>query len=143
MEKGRSHRRALILTLAVIVLAACKSGASPSSRPSSAPSASKGVVATIRVTDQEYRIELTDSADIEIAWRLLRGEQAPGIPNGIVVRGDPGVNTGYSWHIDPTSFEFADATTEVCDGLPSDVEANAITSDRYCPWQAKVIHIAE
>jgi hypothetical protein len=116
-----------------MVLAACKSGASPSSRPSTAPSASKGVVATIRVTDQEYRIELTDSADIEIAWRLLRGEQAPGIPNGIVVRGGPGVNTGYSWHIDPTSFEFADATTEVCDGLPSDVEANAITSDRYCP----------
>jgi hypothetical protein len=143
MEKGRSHRRALILTLAAMVLAACKSDASPSSRPSTAPLASKGVVATIRVTDQEYRIELTDSADIEIAWRLLRGEQAPGIPNGIVVRGDPGVNTGYSWHIDPTSFEFADATTEVCDGLPSDVEANAITSDRYCPWQAKVIHIAE
>ena len=96
MEKGRSHRRASMLTLAAIVLAGCKGGASPSSRPSTARSASKGAVATIRVTDQGYRIELTDSADIEIAGRLLRGEQAPWIPNGIVVRGDPGVNTGYS-----------------------------------------------
>jgi hypothetical protein len=82
MDKGRSHRRALILTLAAMVLAACKSDASPSSRPSTAPLASKGVVATIRVTDQEYRIELTDSADIEIAWRLLRGEQGRGSPTG-------------------------------------------------------------
>jgi hypothetical protein len=53
------------------------------------------------------------------------------------------VNTGYSWHIDPASVEFADVTTEVCDGLPSHVEANTITSDRYCPWQAEVIEIAE
>ena len=34
-------------------------------------------------------------------------------------------------------------TTEVCDGLPSDVEANVITFDRYCPWQAEVIDVAE
>jgi hypothetical protein len=98
---------------------------------------------TFRVVEQEYKIELTDPADVEIARTLLRGEVAPGIPNGIVVRGDPGVNTGYTWHIDPASLEFADVTTEVCDGLPSDVEANTITSDHYCPWQAKVVKIAE
>jgi len=102
-----------------------------------------GVVVTFRVVGQEYRIELTDPVDIEIARKLLRGEVAPTIPNGIVVRGDPGVNTGYTWHIDPASVEFADVTTEACDGLPSDVEANLMTSDRYCPWQAKVVKITE
>lgn len=146
---SRSRIRGCVLISAALVFAACGVGANPSPSPSAAPSASpapsasSGVVVTFRVVDQEYRIGLTDPADIEIARKLLRGEVAPGIPNGIVVRGDPGVNTGYTWHIDPASVEFADVTTEVCDGLPSDVEANTITSDRYCPWQAKVIKIAE
>ena len=102
------------------------------------------VVVTFRVADvEEYRIRLTDPADIEIARKLLAGEEAPRIPNGVVVRGDPDVNVGYTWHIDPESVEFADITVEVCDGLPSDVEKGIITSDRYCPWSAEVIAIDE
>ena len=104
----------------------------------------EGVVVTFRVADvEEYRIRLTDPADIEIARKLLAGEEAPRIPNGVVVRGDPDVNVGYTWHIDPESVEFADITMEVCDGLPSDVEKGIITSDRYCPWSAEVIAIDE
>ena len=104
----------------------------------------EGVVVTFRVADvEEYKIRLTDPADIEIARKLLAGEEAPNIPNGIVVRGDPDVNVGYTWHIDPESVEFADFTVEVCDGLPSDVEQGIITSDRYCPWSAEVIAIDE
>ena len=53
------------------------------------------------------------------------------------------VAPGSSAHIDPASLEFADATTEVCDGLPSDVEDAAITSDRYCPWSAVVTDLEE
>jgi hypothetical protein len=34
-------------------------------------------------------------------------------------------------------------TTEVCDGLPSDVEDGLITSVRYCPWQTEVIALDE
>lgn len=104
----------------------------------------EGVVVTFRVADvEEYKIRLTDPADIEIARKLLAGEEAPSIPNGVVVRGDPDVNTGYTWYIDPESVEFADLTVEVCDGLPSDVEKGIITSDRYCPWSAEVIAIDE
>ena len=112
-----------------------------------APSATEvpqkeGVVVTFRVADgEEYKIRLTDPGDIEIARKLLAGEEAPNIPNGVVVRGDPDVNVGYTWHIDPESLEFADFTVEVCDGLPSDVEKGIITSDRYCPWSAEVIAI--
>jgi hypothetical protein len=51
------------------------------------------------------------------------------------------VNTGYTWHIDPADIEWADSTIEVCDGLPSDVEEGAITSDRFCPWSAEVIAV--
>ena len=106
------------------------------------PAPTRGVVVTVRVADaEEYRIRLTDPDDIGVARKLLAGESAPGIPNGQVVRGEPDVNVGYSWHIDPDSLEFADTATEVCDGRPSDVEKRVITSDRYCPWSAKLVAI--
>ena len=119
-------------SLILLILAAC--GNAPD----------KGIIVTFRVADKEqYKIQLTDPADIETARQLLAGEEAPKIPNGKVVFGDPGVNKGYSWHIDPETLEFADMTTEVCDGLPSDVEQGIITSDYYCPWSAEVIAIDE
>ena len=120
------------------MLVGCGGGA-PSGQPAPTPT---NVVITLRVADaEEYRIRLTDADDIAIARKLLAGEVAPSIPNGLVVRGESDVNVGYSWHIDPASVEFADTATEVCDGRPSDVEQRAITSDRYCPWSAKVVAI--
>ena len=115
----------------------------PSPSASGSEAASGPVVVTFRVGgDEEYRILLTDPADIAIAEQLLAGEEAPRIPNGVVVRGDDGgVNTGYTWHIDPDSLEFAEITIEVCDGLPSDVERGMISGERFCPWSAEVIAI--
>lgn len=127
--------------LSALMLTAC-SPATPSPSPSPSPGA--GVVATFRVNDEQYRILLTDPADIAIARKLLAGEEAPRIPNGVIVRdGDGGVNTGWGWHIDPESVEFADVTTEVCDGLPSFVEDGTLTGDRFCPWTAEMIAISE
>ena len=133
--------RLACLTLALCLLAACAPAATPT--PTAAPEVQEGVVVTFLVADEEYKIRLTDPADIEIARQLLAGEEAPSIPNGVVVRGEADVNEGYSWHIDPETLEFADVTVEVCDGRPSDVEQNLITSDRYCPWGATVIAIEE
>lgn len=108
------------------------------------PPEETGVVVTFRVADSEqFKIRLTDPTDIEVARKLFAGSEAPRIPNGIVIRGSSDINAGYSWHIDPDTVEFADVTTEVCDGLPSDVEKGLITSDRYCPWSAEVIAIDE
>lgn len=127
------------------LLSAC-SAATPSASdsPSSPASTSGSTVVTLQVGDEQYRIQLTDPADIAIARQLLAGEEAPRIPNGLIVRGDDGgVNLGYSWHIDPNSLEFADVTTEVCDGLPSYVEDGTLTGDSFCPWSAEVIAIDE
>jgi hypothetical protein len=110
--------------------------------PTPPPDPVTDVTVTFLVADQEtYRIRLTDPIDIEIARQLLADEVDRKIPNGIVVRGDSDVNTDYTWHIDPDSVEFVDVTTEVCDGLPSDVEQDIITSAYYCPWAAEVIAI--
>ena len=151
--------RALAALVLVLMAAACTGGPGPSSAPPSAPDSvapsapasaapsegggGKGVVVTLRVADaEEYRILLTDPADIAIAEQRLAGEEAPRIPNGRIVRdGDGGVNTGYSWHIDPASVEFAEVTIEVCDGLPSYVEDGSLSGDQFCPWSAEVIDI--
>lgn len=133
---GSLFRHPLILCI-MALLTACGNMGTPTPQM-------EGVVVTFRVADvEEFKVRLTDPTDIEIARKLLAGEEAPNIPNGIVVRGDPDVNVGYTWHIDPESLEFADFTMEVCDGLPSDVEQGIITSDRYCPWSAEVIAIEE
>jgi hypothetical protein len=130
--------RSIIMLVLAVALAACGAIAAPA-QPTRVPT---GVVVTLRVADaEEYRIKLTEPDDIAIAQKLLAGEEAPRIPNGQVVRGAPDVNVGYSWHIDPAKIEFADTTTEVCDGRPSDVERGAITSDWYCPWSAKVVAV--
>jgi hypothetical protein len=98
------------------------------------------MVVTFQVLAEQYRILLTDPADIAIAQRLLAGDDtAPSIPNGLIVRDDPSVNDGWSWSIDPDSLEFADMTTEVCDGLPSYVEDGSLTGDYFCPWSAEIV----
>jgi hypothetical protein len=130
------------------VLAACSGGGSaspspsPGATPTPAPTTGAGaVLVTIEVSGERYRIRLTDPADIAIARTLLAGGEAPGIPNGRIVRGEPDVNEGFGWHIDPDDFEWADMTTEVCDGRPSFVEDGSLTGDRFCPWSATVVAV--
>lgn len=99
-------------------------------------------VATFQVGDETYKIELATPELVAHAEALLAGEDVAAIPNGLVVRDDPGPNAPWSWHIDPASLEFADMTIEVCDGIPSYVEDGTVTSDRYCPWSAQIVDIA-
>ncbi len=98
-------------------------------------------VVTIQVVDQTYKVELANPQVLQIAQQLLAKEIPPMIPNGLIVRDSPGPNAPWSWHIDPASFQWAEMTTEVCDGLPSYVEDGSLTSPYYCPWAAEVIAI--
>jgi hypothetical protein len=134
--RGRTRATGLAFVLAVATaLIGC---AAPEV---ASPTTSAGIVVTFEVNDGErFRVLLIDPADQAIALRLLDGGEGPDIPNGRIVR-DTGVNEGWSWSLDPTDFEFADLTTEVCDGEPSDVESRTLTSDRYCPWSARVVEI--
>jgi hypothetical protein len=135
---GRGAIAALLLAVTLMGTACAAGGdASPS------PSAAAGpVIVTFEVAGGErFKVLLTDPADIDVANRLAAGDnEAPGIPNGRVVR-ETGVNESWSWSLDPEDFEFADVTIEVCDGVPSDVEAGLVTSDRYCPWSALIADI--
>ena len=123
----------LIAMLVPLLLAACNA-------TGGTPDPNAAIVVTFEVVDEEFKVLLTDPADIDIARRLLAGEDAPSIPSGRIVH-ETGVNAGYSWSLDPNDIEFADDTIEDCDGLPSDVETGVVTGDRYCPWAATVIRV--
>jgi hypothetical protein len=128
--------------LATLTLAALSLDVVACGPPTSSPTPSAGpVVVTFEVSgDERFKVLLTDPADIDIARRLLAGEDAPGIPSGRILH-DPGVNTGYSWSLDPGDITFTDETDEDCDGSPSDVESGQLSGDRYCPSDAVVVAV--
>ena len=128
---------------AALFLAGCAapSDSTPSATPT--PSADRLYgIATFEVAgdpEETYRIGLATPELLEHAQRLAAGEEVAAIPVGRVVRGgDGGVNAPWTWYIDPATLEFADVTTEVCDGLPSFVERDEVTSPDYCPWLTEV-----
>lgn len=127
-----------LVALSVVGLAACGGSDDPPSSGHEHP------VAIFEVDGKEtFKIEL-DTPELEAhARELLAGGEDGRIPNGVVVRDSPSVNAPWSWHVDPSTLEFVDMTTEVCDGLPSDVEDGLVTSDRYCPWIVEIIDIEE
>jgi hypothetical protein len=96
---------------------------------------------TFRVSDATFRLHLLDERQIDAAHQAANGGRAR-IPNGRVVAGT-GVNVGWSWHVEDV--EFAELTTEVCDGRPSDVEREGVSfgGGRFCPWTARVVYIVE
>lgn len=129
-----SFRRAAV---ALLIVATFATGCTPAASPTAAPT-----IVTFEVAGTErFRIELLKPEDLAHARQLLNGEAVSSIPLGKVVRDDPGINAPWSWHIDPATFEFAFAAIEVCDGLPSHVEDEVVTSDTYCPWSAKVVAV--
>jgi hypothetical protein len=83
---------------------------------------------------------------VQNAQDLLDDKEAPSIPVGNIVRNDPSINTPWSWHIDPASVEFADMTTEVCDGLPSTsktAHSRAISTAPGAPRSSRSPHSPE
>jgi hypothetical protein len=131
----RGIRLAGVVVGATMAVAGCSTPSQPTPTPSA------GIIVTFEVNEGErFRVLLVEPADQDAAARLLEGVEGPDIPNGRIVR-QTGVNEGWSWSMDPLDFEFADVTTEVCDGEPSDVESGELTSDRYCPWSARVVEI--
>jgi len=102
---------------------------------------SSGAIVTFAVQAETFRVSLTNADQIAAARALLNGAGARRqIPVGRILAGTQ-VNTGWSWHLEDITF--ADATIELCDGRPSDVEreGSSFGGGRFCPWTATVIRI--
>jgi hypothetical protein len=121
-----SWSMAAVLSMACLAAACGSSSTSPS----------RGAIVTFQVADEIFRVLLLDEAQVEAARRAQAGSPAR-IPNGRIVAGTD-VNTGYSWHLEDVTF--AEATIELCDGRPSDVEQEGVQfgGGRFCPWSAQI-----
>jgi len=124
-------RRSLLVVALGLLAASCGSD-SPTS-----PSTMATV--TLAVGTETFRVALTTPEQVAAARAAQAGGRAR-IPNGRIVAGTQ-VNTGWTWHLEDVAF--AEATIELCDGRPSDVERQgpAFGGGRFCPWSATVIRI--
>ncbi len=95
MRRGTFLRVAGLTLVAAGFLAACQAEvATPVSS-----------VVTFQVADgSQFKVLLTDAADLKIIAELAEGKDAPSIPNGRLIE-ETGVNTGWSWSIDPADFD--------------------------------------
>lgn len=129
-------RRLRVLSLigAALVSAGCS--------PPAADTPDAHAIVTFQVAGGErFKVELIGQDLVAHAQGLLAGQPLDKIPVGTVVRDSPGPNAPWTWHLDPATIHFAFATTEVCDGIPSDVEKQLVTSPTYCPWSAVVVAV--
>ena len=108
---------------------------------------SGGILATFDVVGEEYSIFITNKETIEQVFAVQRGESQATIPSGRLLRGKVSYNQPWSWHIDSGDIHMAEVTIELCDGTPSQVEANldywVDTVQRFCPWSAKIVKVED
>lgn len=111
------------------------------------PALSSGILATFDVVGEKYSIFITNEETIEQVLAAQRGESQARIPSGRLLRGSVLYNEPWSWHIDSEDVHMAEVTIELCDGTPSQVEANldywVDTVQRFCPWSAKLVRIED
>jgi hypothetical protein len=108
-----------------------------------------GVLATFEVGGERFRTWTTNPQTIQDLYELQQGTSTANIPNGRILRGAGRArhNAPYHWHLDPQDIAMAEATIELCDGLPSYVEENVDdyveNVGRYCPWAAKLVELRD
>jgi hypothetical protein len=122
-----------------LVLAAPALAAEISATPGCGTLPSGGVLATFKVGAETFRAFITTPAAIADAYTLWRNPRAAKrIPIGRLTCSSVSWNCPWHWHQTPSSVAFAEATVELCDGTPSDVEAHCSSfgAGYYCPWSA-------
>lgn len=128
------------LTIALVVAASgCRSRTPTAPAPPAPPAPDLNEVAIFLVGDEAFRFRLSTPALNNEAHELLATGRKR-IPIGRIVQGTD-VNAKWTWHLEDVSF--ADATIELCDGRPSDVEREGpgFGNGMFCPWFATIVGI--
>ncbi|MFQ5950918.1 MAG: hypothetical protein ACE5KH_02400 [Candidatus Geothermarchaeales archaeon] len=98
----------------------------------------------MKVIDESFVIHVTDPQAAQDAKDRFEGKNSM-FPIGTLVLGDGGFNSPWSWHLDPDTVRMTEASIEVCDGLPSDIEGNLDywidTVGSFCPWSAEIVEV--
>jgi len=111
------------------------------------PDLEGGVLATFAVHSERYSIFITNEQTIEQVIALWNGQSNANIPSGRVLKGRVSYNKTWSWHIDSEDITMAENTIELCDGVPSYVEAHLddwiATVGYFCPWSAELVALKD
>jgi len=106
-----------------------------------------GILVTFSVQGEQYRIFITNEETIDQVYALRDGRSDARIPSGKLLEGQVSYNEPWHWHIDSDDIVMAEITIELCDGLPSHVEADIdywVNQVRcFCPWSAKLVSIKD
>jgi hypothetical protein len=139
MHRTLRARRALAALLLVpALLTACGNG-DTTAPTDPTPPAGDGVIVRFATPAGDFLVVIEDEESLARLEGAEPGEHI-GIPNGRLVKGDGGVNTGHDWHL--VEVEIVDMTIEVCDGTADyvdDLGYDAFVEqhgDRFCPWGA-------
>lgn len=115
------------LAMGVLILAACSNG----------PSEAEADF-VVSVVGETFVLRVRDAETIRLAREALEGRRQM-FPIGPLLMGDGGFNAPWSWHLDPDQVRMTEAAIELCDGLPSYVEAHRPDFPTYCPWAARIV----
>jgi hypothetical protein len=130
---------AAALGFSLLLLLGCSSPAGPGLED--------GVLATFRVHTERYSIFITNPQTIEQVIALWNGRSTANIPSGRVRKGRVAYNKPWSWHIDSEDIAMAEVTIELCDGVPSYVEAHLddwfAAVGYFCPWSAELVDLKD
>ena len=99
-----------------------------------------GAIITFDIGGESLRVWITDGPFIDTAKQFLASGTTTQIPIFYTLLDGRDCDSQWTWHPDPLNVAWADATIELCDGLPSSVEAdkNYWFSIGFCPWSARV-----
>ncbi|PWI45188.1 calmodulin-binding protein [Streptomyces sp. ICBB 8177] len=139
--------------LAAAVMLACTVGgtARSSAVPSAAPRAAAAEEPTYfemtDITGQPFVIKLTDSARIEEARRILRGEEPDRLHVlGRIIKRRESYNRRWSFVLDPDTVSFFEVAIEVCDATTPYVEDHLdeaggpfLPGLYWCPWTSRLV----
>lgn len=110
------------------------------------PPGEDGATVRFATVEGEFVVRITDPESL-LRLEGARTGDFVGIPNGLLARGDGGVNIGHDWHL--VEVELADMTMEICDGTVAYLDELGMDrfieehSDRFCPWTATFVAIVE
>lgn len=129
-----AHTRWLAVLAVVSLTSSCGGGSDTEAPPTTR------LYATFVVGPETFHAFITHPEAIAQAKALWTGRSQATIPVGALVCTAQPWNQPWHWHMDPESIRFAEVTIELCDGLPSHVEATCpgFAVGTYCPWGAQM-----
>jgi hypothetical protein len=104
-----------------------------------------GLYATFRVGSESFKQQITTASAMADALALWRGKSNKRIPIGKLACSCVGWNCQWNFQIRPETLQMASFAIEVCDGIPSYVNANCPTfgGGSYCPWNAQLVELRD